>query len=383
MVSLSHINFILLISLTSVISKDSLEIHVLDVGQADSQLIVFPSGYSILIDAGETSTGSMNCKKIAERIKSILNTTRVDVGVITHLHQDHVGVPFKSGFWYLLESSGINFGKIIDRDSGVVKSGVTDCSTEDDIEWHTVGSLSSTAINWICYATQQTLITKIQPNRQLATSCSNEINPPDKDTTIEIVVVNANGVLYKNVPLNGDHHTESSPPSENDYSIALRIQHGDFVYSTAGDLDGEYSTGYGYVYHDIETPYKDNVGQVDVYHANHHGSEHSNNEEWVKTLNPTVSLISCGANNQYGHPSLNAMNNMNTVSQNIFLTQDCNPTVTDQFVGKTVIVNDEIVVKYKNGDESFIVTDSKDSFESKFEVIKNKKQRQNSICSLL
>ncbi|ELP91328.1 hypothetical protein EIN_153550, partial [Entamoeba invadens IP1] len=86
-----------------VLSSAQLDIHIFNVGQADSQLIVFPSGYSILIDAGETSSGSMNCKKIAERVKSILGHTRVDVGVVTHLHQDHVGVPYKSGFWYLIE----------------------------------------------------------------------------------------------------------------------------------------------------------------------------------------------------------------------------------------------------------------------------------------
>ena len=43
-----------------------LDIYVFNVGQADSQLIVFPSGDSILVDAGETSTGSMNCKAIAD-----------------------------------------------------------------------------------------------------------------------------------------------------------------------------------------------------------------------------------------------------------------------------------------------------------------------------
>lgn len=34
-------------------TRTSLEIHVFDVGQADSQLIVFPSGFSMLIDVGE------------------------------------------------------------------------------------------------------------------------------------------------------------------------------------------------------------------------------------------------------------------------------------------------------------------------------------------
>ncbi|ELP92810.1 hypothetical protein EIN_372320 [Entamoeba invadens IP1] len=360
-----------------VLSRDSLEIHVFAIGQADSQLIVYPSGYSILVDAGETTSASMNCKKIADWIKSILNSTKVDVGVISHLHQDHVGVPFKSGFWYLLETSGISFGQIIDRDSGVVKSNVTDCSTEDDIDWHNVGSLTTTSIEWVCYATQTKLVTKIQSNRKLASACSNQITPPDVGASVEIVVVDALGVTYKNVLLSGDHHTESAPPSENDYTIALRVQYGDFVYSTAGDLDGQYSRGSAYYYHDIETSYKDKVGQVDVYHANHHGSDHSNNENWMNTLKPTVSIVSCGANNNYGHPTLNAMTNMNVTSKKIYLTQDCNPTVTDGFVDNTVIVNDQIIVKYNKGENYFTVTNSIESFTDTFDVIQDKPQRQN------
>ena len=34
-------------------------------------------------------------------------------------------------------------------------------------------------------------------------------------------------------------------PSENSYSIGIRIQFGNFVYSTSGDLDGGYYYSYG------------------------------------------------------------------------------------------------------------------------------------------
>ena len=98
-----------------------LDIYVFNVGQADPQLIVFPSGYSILVDAGETSTRLMNCKAIAERVNSIIGKPYVDVGVVTHLHLDHVGYAGKNGF-FLMEKAGISFGKLVDRNSGVLKT---------------------------------------------------------------------------------------------------------------------------------------------------------------------------------------------------------------------------------------------------------------------
>ena len=99
-----------------------LDIYVFNVGQADSQLIVFPSGYSIIVDAGETSTGSMNCIAIAERIISIIWKPYVDVGVVTHLHIDHVGYAGKNDFYRLMANAWIRFGKLVDRNSGVSKT---------------------------------------------------------------------------------------------------------------------------------------------------------------------------------------------------------------------------------------------------------------------
>ena len=99
-----------------------LDTYVFNVGQADPQLIVFPSGDSILVDSGETSTGSMNCKAIAEWVISILGKPYVDVGDVTHLHMDHVGYAGKNGFYHLMEKAGISFGKLVDRNSGVLKT---------------------------------------------------------------------------------------------------------------------------------------------------------------------------------------------------------------------------------------------------------------------
>ncbi|BFU19589.1 competence protein comec putative [Entamoeba histolytica] len=359
-------------------AKKGLDIHLFDVGQADAQLIVFPSGYSILVDAGEKKTGSMNCKMIAERIKAILGKSHVDVAVLTHLHLDHVGMPFTNGFWYLMEKAGITFGKFIDRDAGVIKSRVTQCTglNSEDVDWHNVGTYSSTALKWLCYATNSNIKNAMTGIREIAVPCSNQINPPDEGASVEIVISDALGVNSDGKPLAADYHDQNDVPSENDYSISLRIQLGDFVYSTSGDLDGQdNSSRFGYLYHNVESSYKDVVGEVDLYKANHHGSEHSNNAEWLGVLKPTVSLISCGHGNLYKHPTEPAVSLMNKYSKKIYLTEDCNAAVTDKF-DKIVIVGNEIIVHYPVDGSTFTVTDLNNTFKHSYNVKKNKPQRK-------
>lgn len=369
---------IVLLCLVSCVISGKLEIYFFDVGQGDAQLIKFPSGYTILIDGGEKSSTSMNCKNIVERIKTITGGNYIDVGVLTHLHVDHFGYPFKSGLWYILESGGLTFGKFIDRDMGSVKSNDVDCNsaTEDDIDWVNVGSVSSQAAKWICYGTNTETDSQLSKIREIAKQCSTtQINPTDGK--VEIIVTDAGSATETDgTSLKGDHRNDNSPPSENDYSVCLRIEFGDFVYGTCGDLDGELTESYDYQYHDIESLYKDVMGNVDLYKVNHHGSSHSNNENWINSLQPVVSVISCGTGNSYGHPREEALTNINKYSKTIYLTEDCNPDVTDNF-DKTYVVGEEIIVTVEDGKDYFTVSSVNGLFTHSYNINTTKKNRES------
>lgn len=289
---------------------------------------------------------------------------------------DHIGYAGENGFWYLMEKAGFKFKKFIDRNSGTIKNANEACEDEDDINWNIVGTTSSTAVKWLCYATNSKVSNNIYNVRKIAQPCSNLITPPDSDSNVEIVIVDALGTTFDGQSISRDTRNDPKPASENDYSISLRIQYGDFVYATAGDLDGQNeASSYGYLYHDIETPYKDVVGEVDLYHANHHGSSHSSNSNYLDTLKPTVSLISCGKGNSYGHPAENSLNNMNKYASKIYITEDCNPSVTDKF-SKAQIVNNDIVVSYTLDSSSFSVSDTSNSFKHNYNVKMNKPSRK-------
>jgi beta-lactamase superfamily II metal-dependent hydrolase len=65
---------------------DPLELHFIDVGQADAILIRTPGGRAVLIDAGESAGGDV----VVGYLKAA-GIKELDAMVITHPHTDHIG----------------------------------------------------------------------------------------------------------------------------------------------------------------------------------------------------------------------------------------------------------------------------------------------------
>lgn len=63
----------------------TLEVHYIDVGQADATLIM-TDGHNMLIDGGNTEDSSLIYTYLKEK-----NVTKLDYMICTHAHEDHVG----------------------------------------------------------------------------------------------------------------------------------------------------------------------------------------------------------------------------------------------------------------------------------------------------
>lgn len=61
-------------------------------------------------------------------------------------------------------------------------------------------------------------------------------------------------------------------------------------------------------------------GGVDVLKVGHHGARVSLTDELARALSPRVALISCGANNRYGHPNEETLERLESVDARIFRT---------------------------------------------------------------
>lgn len=65
---------------------DELNVVFVDVGQADCEIIRFPDGRNVIIDAGKNDTEKELVKKLKE-----YGFEKFDIAVATHPHEDHIG----------------------------------------------------------------------------------------------------------------------------------------------------------------------------------------------------------------------------------------------------------------------------------------------------
>jgi beta-lactamase superfamily II metal-dependent hydrolase len=297
----------------------NLEIHHIDVGQADSTLIVSPTGKSLLFDAGESSwTSSEKARVIGPYVKSVLGCKKLDYVVISHFHVDHIGYVGNGGLWHLVEAQNFTVGQTLLRNYTTY-----------------LGETSGTFDNWKTYLAgsgQGKLhpVTAVEGAGQVSLGGG---------VSFKIVTANGNGAL---IP--GNFSADTTPPSENDYSIGALISYGAFDEWLGGDLDGEYASEFDYRYHDIELSVAPEVGDVDVYRVNHHGSDHSNSPTFLGQLDPEVSIVSVGDSNPYGHPRQAVMDALLATSD-VYLTERGDPTTN---IGAAVVAGN-VVVKTSNG----------------------------------
>lgn len=334
--------------------QGELNVYWFDVEQGDSQLIVGPTGRTLLIDLGETawnSTGATtDATRIANQIRAICGIAagpmHLDYVMASHHHLDHTGYagnpndtsPYGNGLYQLLTPGGLGFtvGTLIDHDGGTWTDANSDADCDvgtsavpaDEIAWHNAGTVSGTSRRWICWLygpASQPDRTNIE-GKVLRLTNSGTWPALDLGTGVPTTIVEANAkdVMQADgrTPVSGDHTADPMPPSENDYSIGVRFALGPYAYATAGDSDGEYSTSAnGYTYNDVEALLTGRFGQVATARANHHGSEHASSTSYITGLRPQTGVISCGLNS-YGHPGNSVLNNFRSVGADIYLTND-------------------------------------------------------------
>src|SRR5712692_3545217 len=319
-------------------TQGEVNLYWLDVEQGDGQFIVGPTGKTILIDLGETAWNSTGASTNAARYESIIRSicgtgtspVALDYIMASHHHLDHIGYAWNpqdtpgslgNGLYQLLaptSSGGLGFtvGTLLDHDGGTWTDANADgrctvgtsAAPDPEIAWHNVGTTSQTSRRWICWlygpATQAD---RANINGHVVTLTNTAPWPAiDLGPGVTATILNANGkdTMQANgvTPVSGDHSADAVPPSENDYSIAVKVTYGRWRYATAGDSDGEYNTSpNSYTYNNIEAKIGPLFGPVDTMRANHHGSDHSSSQAYVNALTPVTAWLSCGANS-YGHP---------------------------------------------------------------------------------
>lgn len=271
----------------STITDVGLKVVFFDLGQADGMLI-FHEGKTLLIDAGE-SRDFDDAKKypiISKTLRSLTGRNHLDGFLLTHYHRDHVGnSEASSGLWGLM-AEGLTIDTVYDRGERQY-GGAPKGEVQRDYE--------RSLVYWLNNG-------QVKTHRVLKVGDVIDLGASLK---VEVVAANGNG-LFEKLESERPHELKLWPASENDLSVALKLTYGDFELFTGGDLTGRTThrdfKGHREGYHDVESSTAGRVGNVEVYRANHHGSQHSTNSCFLSVLSPEVSVVSSGRNG-YGHPT--------------------------------------------------------------------------------
>ena len=245
----------------------------LDVGQADCALFTLPDGKILLIDAGDRGDGDQLVDYLKKR-----GIIKIDYLLATHPHSDHIG-----GMSDVIDSFEI--GKIF-----APKVASNDLPTSKTYE-------------------------------EFLTSVGKK--------NLKITKAAAGSTLFEGENYKAECFAPCGSDYDglNNYSAVVKITYGIHSFLLTGDaeyISEEEMLNAGY-----------NL-DCDVLKVGHHGSNSSSGEDFLKKASPKYAVISCGADNSYGHPheeTLKALKNLKGLDY--FFRTDEDKTVTFTADGKT------------------------------------------------
>ncbi|HYN84483.1 MAG TPA: ComEC/Rec2 family competence protein [Pyrinomonadaceae bacterium] len=243
-------------------SGGELRVHVLDVGQGDSILIVSPEGKAALVDAGNPGNG----KKIVEAM-SRLGVSQLSLLVATHAHADHIGAADEVMRAVRVEN--------------VLDSGVPNATKnyEDFLK-----AIDETGAKLITAAPGQTY---------------------DLGGGARLVV------LAPIPPFFTREQLRSGGNEPNANSVVTRLEYGQFSMLLTGDAEAQ-----------TEQRMTQTGAQLSakVLKVGHHGSKYATSEDFLREHKFETAVISASANNLYGHPSQEVLDRLRAANIKVYRT---------------------------------------------------------------
>ena len=313
-------------------SRVNLRIYFIDSEGGAATLIVTPAGESVLLDAGWDTPDGRDAKRIQQAMQ-LAGITSIDHLVVSHYHRDHYGgvpelsrlVPVKHFY---------DHGKM------------TALSEDAQFEQRYGAYQAATKGESISLKSGDTIPLKTSANA-----------PP---VTLISVAANAAVIAGKTKPNPecGPAAEKTADASENGRSVGLLLRWGKFDFLNLADLTPGISRG-------LVCP-ANQVGEVDLYQATHHGGNLANYPLLLRSVNPTVTVVVNGPR-KGGHAdtikSLQGLPGVKAVYQlhrNVETTAEQNAPA--EFIANLEEQPDEgnlIAVEVDAGKKTFTVTNAR------------------------
>jgi competence protein ComEC len=225
----------------AVASSGSVEVRILDVGQGDAIAILSPAGRWVLVDAGPGLPPNREDPYDLDVVRALrrAGVRRLEMLVLTHPDLDHIG-----GAPPIFET--LEVASVGDPGRGRGTGPYLDALRAAEAE----------PASWVAL---------------------------ERGDHLEIDGVTLD-VLHPIADIPGD-------ADPNDMSVVLLLRYGLFTALLTGDAPAR-----------VEEAVGADVGHVDLLKVAHHGSRTSSSERFLREVRPSVSVISAGLRNRYGHP---------------------------------------------------------------------------------
>nr|WP_211194604.1 ComEC/Rec2 family competence protein [Pyxidicoccus fallax] len=264
-----------------------LTVYFFDVGQGDAALVVSPTGKTVLIDGGPPEARERLTRRLKELVREPL-----DLVILTHPHLDHLG-----GLTQALKAVGAK--RFMDPGFDHPSDAYRDLL---DFVGTSVGQVMTP-----------------EPSAQA----------PHTLLTIGLGEGASLTVLWPRVPQEPFLDNTRSDPNSN--SIVAKLTYGKTAFLFTGDAEPETEAALLQKRIDFSST---------VLKVAHHGGKHSSTAAFLAAVKPKAAVISCGAGNDYGHPTAEALERLGTAGARVFRTdQD----------GEVVAVSDGTSVTVRAG----------------------------------
>lgn len=254
---------------------DKLGVTFFDVGQGDSSLIETPNRAKIIIDAGPDNS-------VLAKIGRALSfyDRGIEILIITHPDSDHL-------------AGAVEIARNYDID--LILTNGKDCATKICAEFD-----------------------KIVKEKNIKIITANAGQKIDFGQSVKMDIL---------LPANASASTGKN--EDNNFSIISSLTYGSDSFLFMGDAEAKEEI-------DLTNAYPGLTAEV--LKVAHHGSKNSSNELFLDKIKPRFSVISVGAKNTYGHPTIEVLDKLKKIGSEILRT-DLGGDVVMESEGNGITLN--------------------------------------------
>jgi len=239
----------------------AMRIAALDIGQGDAILIISPNGKTMLVDGGNSSR---DARDVILPYLTANGFDRLDVLVLTHPDADHVG-----GLPEVLRDIPVGIGVA-------------------------TGQVHTTQI--YTEFLQELQRARDEGGTQIVRGAAGVEIPFDPDVQLEVLGPSVDAIA-------GD--------DMNNASIVLRLTYGEISVLLTGDAETE---------EEAWMIAQGSALDAQILKVSHHGSNTASSAAFLDRVRPEVALISCSADNQYGHPHREILDRLSDYGADVYRT---------------------------------------------------------------